>query len=96
MFSDRVATESAKINVLTLVATVLAGIASASFFGLGIAVPAVFAVGAGHVALNQIKQRGERGAVLAYLALVVGYGMAIYALVSSAYFWIALVSQAQG
>ncbi|WP_354174007.1 DUF4190 domain-containing protein [Arthrobacter sp. UYEF36] len=44
---------------------------------------AVFAVGAGHVALHQIRLRGERGRGLAIAALVVGYGIATLALINT-------------
>ena len=38
------------------------------------------------MALQQIATRGERGATLAYIALVLSYGMAIYAVITLAYF----------
>ena len=49
------------------------------------AVLAVFAVGAGHVSLRQIETRGERGRGMALTALVIGYGIAALALVSTIY-----------
>ena len=49
---------------------------------------AVFAVGAGHVALQQIKVRGERGAILAHIGIGISYLIATFALVDSVLlFW---------
>jgi hypothetical protein len=45
-----------------------------------VVVIAVFAVGAGHVSLQQIMARHERGAILAYVALGVSYVIATLAL----------------
>ncbi|XAS67498.1 DUF4190 domain-containing protein [Micrococcaceae bacterium Sec5.7] len=58
----------------------LAAIAASGIWFFGVGVLAVFAVGAGHVSLNQIKLRNEKGQTLARTALVVGYGLAIWAL----------------
>ena len=82
-----------KLNTLAivsigLVAVAAMGIAVGSrswswgiFFG-GPIVLAMPAVGAGHAALQQIKVRRERGAILAYVALGICYLFATYALVS--------------
>jgi len=51
------------------------------------------AVGAGHVALQQIRVRRERGAILAYVALGICYVFATYALVSSVYYGIVYMHQ---
>ena len=77
-----------RVNTLSVVSIVLAAVAVAgSVFG-GTFVLAVFAVGAGHVALQQIKVRGERGAILAYIGIGISYLIASFALVDSAYlFW---------
>ncbi|WP_374114830.1 DUF4190 domain-containing protein [Pseudarthrobacter sp. R1] len=72
-----------RLNKLALAAIVCAVIAASGFWVFGVAVLAVFAVGAGHVALNQIQLRGERGKGLAIAALAVGYGIATLALVST-------------
>jgi len=52
-------------------------------FGPGLAGTAAFAVGAGHVAMYQIRHRGERGRVPALVGLIIGYAMATWALVES-------------
>jgi hypothetical protein len=77
-----------RVNTLSIVSIVLAAVAVAgSVFG-GTFVLAVFAVGAGHVALQQIKVRGERGAILAYIGIGISYLIATFALVDSVYlFW---------
>jgi hypothetical protein len=72
-----------RLNKLALAAIVFAVMAASGFWVFGVAVLAVFAVGAGHVALNQIQLRGERGKGLAIAALAVGYGIATLALVST-------------
>ena len=59
-------------------------------FGSVLAIPAV---GAGHVALQQIRVRRERGAILAYVALGICYLFATYALVSSVYYGIVYMHQ---
>jgi hypothetical protein len=51
------------------------------------------AVGAGHVALLQIKVRRERGAILAYIALGICYLFATYVLVSGVYYGIVSLHQ---
>ena len=82
MSSTKAPSTTGRINMLTIVAVVLAGIAFAGiwFFGLGIL--ATFAVGAGHVSLNQIKRKNERGRSMAIAALVLGYGLATWALLN--------------
>ena len=60
---------------------VLAVVAGADNVAGGGTVAFIFVVGAGHVALQQIKVRGERGAILAYIALGISYLIATYALV---------------
>ena len=87
----------AKLNTLSIVSIVLVG---AAFMGIavrawswgpifaGFTVLAIPAVGAGHVALLQIKARRERGAILAYVALGICYVFATYALVSGVYYGI--------
>ncbi len=82
-----------RVNALSLASVVLAAVAVVGFAFGGVAVLAVFAVGAGHLALQQIKVHPQRGAVLAYLGLGVSYSMAAYALVSGAFYAIALSQQ---
>ncbi len=77
-----------RVNTLSIVSIVLVAVAVAgSVFG-GTFVLAVFAVGAGHVALQQIRIRGERGAILAYIGIGISYLIAAFALVDSvSLFW---------
>lgn len=76
-------TGAESLNKLAVAAVVLAVMAFAGLWLLGIGVLAVFAVGAGHVSLSQIKANGQRGHWLAMTALGVGYAMATFALVTS-------------
>ena len=76
-------TSTGRLNKLAVAAVLLAVMAALGFWALGVAVLAVFAVGAGHVALNQIPLRGERGRGLAIAALAVGYGIATLALINT-------------
>jgi hypothetical protein len=76
-------TSTGRLNKLAFAAIIFAAIAASGFWVFGVAVLAVFAVGAGHVALNQIPLRGERGRGLAITALVVGYGIATLALINT-------------
>ena len=55
-------------------------LAVAGFIAGGFSVLAVFAVGAGHVALNQINREGGQGSQLARASLAVGYAIAIFGL----------------
>ena len=71
----------------------MAAVAAAGLFLAGLGVVAVFAVGAGHVALNQIQQRGERGRGLAVASLSIGYAIAAFALASSIFFAVSAVTQ---
>lgn len=75
-----------RYNRLAIAAVALAGLAAVGTVLAGVAVLAAFAVGAGHVALNQIKLRNERGRGLATASLAVGYAIAAAALISSIYF----------
>ena len=76
-------TATGGLNKLAIAAIVFAVIAASGFWVFGVAVLAVFAVGAGHVALNQIQLRDERGKGLAIAALAIGYGIATLALIST-------------
>lgn len=71
------------LNKLADAAITFAVIAAAGFWVFGVAVLAVFAVGAGHVALHQTPLRGERGRGLAIAALAIGYGIATLALINT-------------
>lgn len=81
------------INRLALVAVAMAAVALAALFLSGMAVIAVFVVGAGHVALTQIQQGTERGRGLAITALAIGYAIASFALVSAIIYAFTLASQ---
>lgn len=63
-----------------IAAFVLALLAACGFWVFGAAVLAVFAVGAGHMSLNQIKLTGESGRGLAVAALCIEYAIATFAL----------------
>lgn len=76
-------TATHQLNKLAVAAIVLAVLAASGLWIFGVAVLAVFAVGAGHVALNQIRLRGGRGKLLAIAALVIGYGIASLALINT-------------
>lgn len=72
-----------RINKLAVAAIIFSLIAAAGVWVVGTAVVAVFAVGAGHTALSQVKSNGERGRGLAVAALAIGYGIATFALVNT-------------
>jgi hypothetical protein len=75
-----------KVNRLAIVSIICAAIALAGTRRVGVVVSAVFAVGAGHVSLQQINPRHERGSILAYVALGVSYLIATVALLQTLYF----------
>ena len=75
----------AKINRLAIVSIVCAAAALVGTIWAGVFVMAVFAVGAGHVSLQQIKARNERGALIAYIALGVSYILTTLGLFESIY-----------
>lgn len=77
---------STRYNRMAIAALVLAAIAAAGTFLLGMSVVAVFTVGAGHMALNQIGRRREKGRGLAVAALAVGYSIAVVGLLSGVWF----------
>ena len=81
--ADPTHTSIGRLNKLALAAIIFAVIAALGFLVAGVAVLAVFSVGAGHVALNQIQLKGERGKGLAIAALAIGYGIATLALISA-------------
>jgi len=67
-------------NRFAVAASVLAIITFAGMIFFSIAGFAVFAVGAGHVAIDQIKTKGGRGRELAIAALIVGYAVGIWSI----------------
>ena len=75
--------ETGQLNKLAVAAIIFAILAAAAIWLLGISGLAVFAVGAGHVSLNQIKLKSQRGRWLAMAALAIGYATAILALISA-------------
>ncbi len=86
-------TSSGGLNKLAIAAIVFAVIAASGFWVFGVAVLVVFAVGAGHVALNQIQLKDERGKGLAIAALAVGYGIATLALINTLGFIPSVIQQ---
>lgn len=86
-------TETGRLNKLAVAAIFLSAIAASGVWLFGVGVLAVFAVGAGHVSLNQIKLRGERGRWLAIVALAIGYALATLALFSTLSYIPAVVQQ---
>lgn len=81
--TDSFRTDTSRLNSLSAAAVVLAVVAVSGLWFLGVSSLAVFAVGAGHISLNQIKMQGGRGRGLAIAALTIGYGIASIALASS-------------
>lgn len=75
--------EVVSVNKLSVVSLVLAVVALVGLWFFGLSGLAIFAVGAGHVALNRIAHSGGQGRWLAIVALVIGYGIGILALVSA-------------
>ena len=84
--SERPIRRSTRYNRMAITALVLAAVAAAGFVLMGLSVVAVFAVGAGHVALNQTARRREKGRGLAIAALAVGYSIAVFGLLSAVWF----------
>lgn len=81
--TDSLRTETSRLNRLSAAAVVLAVVALSGLWFLGFSSLAVFAVGAGHVSLSQIKMQGGSGRGLAIAALAIGYAIATFALISS-------------
>lgn len=79
-------TATARLNPLAPIALVCSVLAVAGMLWGGFAILAVFGVGAGHLALQQIRERGERGAPIALAALGIGYTLAAFALASAVFF----------
>ncbi|MBP2412539.1 fatty acid desaturase [Arthrobacter stackebrandtii] len=71
------------LNKMSVVSAAMTAVAIACLVFFGISAVFVFAVGPGHIALQQIKSRGERGRALALGALAVSYAFAAYALVTA-------------
>lgn len=87
--------QGTRYNRLAIASLALAGLAAIGTILASVGVIAVFAVGAGHVSLNQIKVGGERGRGLAVTALVIGYAIAVVALISTLYFAASFAVQQQ-
>ncbi|MBT2566216.1 DUF4190 domain-containing protein [Arthrobacter sp. ISL-85] len=71
------------LNKLAVTAVFLAAVAALGYWTLGVAVLTVFAVGAGHVSVNQVRFSGESGRGLAIAALSIGYAIATFSLVTT-------------
>lgn len=63
------------VNKWSVASLVLAAVCLVALVFTGVTLVAVFAVGAGHIALGQIRERGGRGRVLARVALSIGYAI---------------------
>lgn len=93
VYTEQTDTRVQPVNRTAIVAAAMAVLAIVGLFFAGMAAIAIFVVGAGHVALNQIQQRGERGRGFALAALAVGYGIGVLSLGSALIF--AFTSAAQ-
>lgn len=82
-----------KTNRLSIAALALATSAIVGLVVFGAVWIAIFTVGAGHLALQQISKRDERGRTLAVVSLLIGYGIGLYVILDSIYFWIAFALQ---
>jgi hypothetical protein len=71
---------------MAVVSLLCAAVALVGTYVAGVTAAAVFAAGAGHVALKQIDVRQERGALLAKVALAVAYVIATVAVVQAVSF----------
>lgn len=72
-----------KVNGMAVVSLVCAAVAVAGLIVMGMAVLAVFAVGAGHVALHRIEKDASRGRLAAMSALALGYAVGVFGLATS-------------
>jgi hypothetical protein len=70
-------------NRMAIISLVCAAVALLGFVSTSVTVLAVFAVGAGHVALHQIQLHGDQGRQLARASLAVGYSIAVFGLIFS-------------
>lgn len=68
------------VNDFAVCALAAGILALVSMIGLGTPVPSAFAVGAGHVALHQLEQRGGQGRRIALTGLIIGYAVAAWGL----------------
>jgi len=71
------------VNKWAVASAILAAACLAALIFTGIAVFAVFTVGAGHIALGQLRERGGRGRALARAGLSVGYAIGSLSLVAT-------------
>ncbi|WP_372697112.1 hypothetical protein [Arthrobacter sp. JSM 101049] len=82
--SHESAVVDARYNRWSIAALMLAVVCLVALVFTGVAVLAVFAVGAGHIALGQLRAQGGRGRGLARAALAIGYAIGIWALLITA------------
>ncbi|WP_285248852.1 DUF4190 domain-containing protein [Pseudarthrobacter sp. efr-133-R2A-89] len=80
METTRPDTKTAGVEPMAIVSVACAVLAAAGMYLMGMAVLAVFAVGAGHVALRRIEQRGGTGRLAALAGLSVGYAVGVFGL----------------
>ena len=67
-------------NRMAIVSVACTVVAVAGFFFGSFTILALFAVGSGHVALNQVNRDGSQGRQLARASLAVGYAIGIFGL----------------
>lgn len=72
-----------KVSGMAVVSLACAVLAAAGLLFMGMAVLAVFAVGAGHVALHRIEKDASRGRLAAMSALALGYAVGVFGLATS-------------
>lgn len=75
-------TSTGRLNKPSLAAIVLAVLAVGGMWFAGFVMLAIFAVGAGHVALQQISSNSQRERWQAIAPLVLGYGVGVLAVIS--------------
>ena len=80
---ETAAARTDKVNTMAVVSVACAVVAVAGLFFMGLAVLAVFAVGAGHIALHRIEKDGSRGRLAAMSALALGYAGGVFGLATS-------------
>ncbi|MDQ0118462.1 hypothetical protein J2T22_001640 [Pseudarthrobacter defluvii] len=93
METTRPDTRTAGLEPMAVVSVACAVLAAAGLYLMGMAVLAVFAVGAGHMALHRIERRGRSGQLAALAGLSIGYAVGVFGL---AYTVWALISLAVG
>ena len=91
METARPETKRSGVEPMAVVSVACAVLAAAGMYLMGMAVLAVFAVGAGHVALHRIEKRGSTGRLAALAGLSIGYAIGVFALAYTAWALVSLV-----